>query len=185
MKTIPALVAGTLFTISGAMAQVDETITARVVGEDEIPGVVMESVAVDYPDMDYTDWQTLSPEAYEADWVVMDDEGDTEEEVLEPEYYEVDYRGKGIHGYAVYNSEGELLHSKEVIKDEALPEAITQAIAKDYPNHKVMGDKEVIRDGNKNVKYYEVNVEKGKDKEKLYFDKGGKMVSKKEAERAG
>lgn len=185
IKIIPVFLTGALFTFSGAMAQISsETMTAQKVKKEEVPTTIVASVEEDFPEANVEDVVLIPAQAYQNDWVVTKSEhGVSDESSFDPQYYEVTFNGKGESGKAVYNAEGDLIHSKETIKDEALPEMITRAIADKYPEYKVMKDKEVIRDGKKNIDYYQVKIKKGKEKETLYFSENGEMLkSKKDAD---
>ena len=72
------------------------------------------------------------------------EKGVTDESTFEPQYYQVMYTGKGEGGKAIYDANGELIHSKEIIKDEVLPEAILNKIAEKYPEHKIMAVRESL-----------------------------------------
>ena len=184
-KAIPVFLAGSLLTLGSAMAQIEsETVTAQKVKKEEVPTTVVASVEEDFPDKTVEDFALIPAKVYQEDWVVSKSEqGVTDESTFDPQYYQVEFSGKGESGKAVYNSAGELIHSKEIIKDESLPEAITKKIADQYPDYQITKDKEVIKDGNKKVDYYQVEIKKGKDKEKLYFSENGEMLKgKKDAD---
>ena len=138
---------------------------------------IVESIQEDYPDVDVQDWAILPAQAYQEEWVVSKDEKNVDDPAnFEPQYYSVSMKGKDVSGQAVYNAKGELMHSKEIIKDGQLPSAITKKLATDYSGYQVTKDKEVIKDGKHHTEYYKIRVKKGKEKQTLYFGENGELM---------
>ena len=97
-----------------------------------------------------------------------------------PDFYEVTV--KLSHGGtidAVYNKEGKMLRSKELLKSMELPENVAKSIENgEYKDCRIVGDKLKITNAENQMPhtYYSVVVEKNNKKHTLYYDKNGKEL---------
>ena len=173
-KLLFALFAVALGVIPAMQAQ-----ELEVVQESDVPQAVLDSFKKDFPDVKAKGWQILpqSELAEHEDYLMELAMGDYESPSEEPhDIYTVSFYGKGIAASATYDQVGKLIASKEKIKDTALPSAVATSVVSKYPGWKIVGDREVIK--NLDHEVYKVRVEKGKEKQWLYFDGKGNAVEK-------
>jgi hypothetical protein len=79
----------------------------------------------------------------------------------------------------VYDQNGKLKYSKEVIKDTALPIAIRNAVTDKYPGFTLISDQETIKEGRSNFIHYRIIIEKGKEKKAVAVNANGKILREK------
>ena len=185
MKSITIGLVATMLIAGPAIAQetASTSVTFKKLEKEEVPTVIMASVEKDFPERTMEEIALIPGKAYTDEWAVTE-ETKTAAQNFIPDYYTVSLGGKNTHGEAVYNRDGELLHYKEVIKNELLPRAIRTKISEEYPGYAELATQEVVRDGKQHTDYYKVRIRKGKDKETLYFNEDGKLFHhKKEAKR--
>lgn len=92
-------------------------------------------------------------------------------------YYVVSAQGDKITCEAYYDREGNLIHSKTVMKDVALPSPMLEALSTDYSDWTITQDYIVIRDFDENKMYSGVTVTKGMESKTLYFDSNGEELT--------
>lgn len=155
----------------GAMAQDSETLVIKKIEKRTVPAAVITSVEKEYPEGIVELWEAIPAKAFESYYVVSK----TNDLYLgeKPEYYQVTMTGTHSKTYAVYDAKGNLIHSREIIKDTALPEAIRTTIVTDYPGWKINGDKEVIREREGVNDMYKIELSKSKERKTLIMDEAG------------
>ncbi|PWN07415.1 PepSY-like domain-containing protein [Rhodohalobacter mucosus] len=92
-------------------------------------------------------------------------------------YYVVNATGDKITCEAYYDRNGNLIHSKTVMKDAKLPIPILEAVYEIYPEWTITEDHVVIRDFDENKMYSEVEITKGRESKTLYFDSNGEELT--------
>ena len=174
MKKILSLVAMTFAIMTTIHAQ-----SAQVkikVKEAEIPVSVVESFKKDFRGGQAEEWDIVPAAIVGEEYVVSGfDNLDGEK----PTSYAVIIKGTNTRAEAVYDKNGKLKYSKEVIKDTALPVAIRNAVTKKYPGFALISDQETIKEGRSNFIHYRIIIEKGKEKKALAVNESGKILREK------
>jgi len=137
---------------------------------DQIPAVVLEAMKVDFSLDDPLTW-TKFPYALKEYGFVYDKDAAN----LKPDRYEV--RMKTTNGddlFAVYSKEGNLIATKEIYINSAMPASVKEKLANSvYKDWAVVGTKEVIRfyyDKNNVDQHYRVTVEKDNVRRTISFN---------------
>jgi hypothetical protein len=170
------LIAATILLVAfeSAMAQDTETLVIKKIEKKAVPGEVIASVEKEYPEGIVELWEAIPVKAFESYYVVSEKNDLSLGEKLE--YYQVTMKGKHSRTYAVYDANGNLIHSREIIKDTELPESIRTTIVSNYPGWKIIGDKEVIREGEGSMDTFKVELSMKKEKRTLIMNKEGKVL---------
>lgn len=121
-----------------------------------VPGVVKQAFAAQYPKAAKVKWSLEKPGEYEAEFDLNKAEM-----------------------AALYDSKGALIESEKKIKESDLPQVIKSTLAKDFTGYKIA---EIEKAEAKGVVSYEMEAKKGKKEYELVFDKTGKLL-KQEAEK--
>lgn len=169
------IVVAILFAALGSVvAQDSETLTIKKIDKKIVPAAVIASVEKEYPEGIVELWEAIPVEAFESYYVVSE----TNDLKLgeKPEYYQVTMKSDRSKTFAVYNAKGNLIHSREIIRDTALPESISTAIVANYPGWKITGDKEIIMQNRGIQDNYKVEITKGKEKRILIMDPDGQVI---------
>ena len=157
--------------IASAFAQTAQIkIKAR---ETEIPVKIVESFKNDYRGAESTEWAIVPAALVGEEYVVSGYDNLNGEK---PTSYEVTIKGANVKSKAIYDKNGILKYSKEVITNASLPPDVRGAIAKKYPDFAILKDQEVIRQGKSKLIHYKVVIEKGKEKITLAVDPSGKIL---------
>jgi hypothetical protein len=168
-KIITAALAFTVF--AGAFAQSAQIrIRAK---EAEVPIRIVEAFKADYKGQEATEWAILPAGLVGQEYVVS---GYDDLKGEKPTSYEVVVRGSNVKERAIYDQNGKLLYSKELITDATLPSAVRKAVNSKYPGFIVMKDQEVIRQGKSKIIHYRVIVAKDKEQRFLAVDDSGKIL---------
>jgi hypothetical protein len=171
MKKIFTTTALTFTVIASAVAQTAQIkIKAR---EAEIPVKIVESFKRDYKGVEHAEWAIVPAVLVGEEYVVSGYDNLNGEK---PTSYEVSIKGANVKSRAIYDKNGILKYSREVITDTALPLAVRDAISKKYPGFAVLKDQEVVRQGKSKVIHYKVVTEKGTEKMTLAVDPSGKIL---------
>ncbi|MDX1638104.1 MAG: PepSY-like domain-containing protein [Balneolaceae bacterium] len=127
----------------------------------QVPGQVVNSIEADFlPCKDKIRWYS--------------------EESARSELYVIRSTGRNMNCEAVYDSRGNLLHSKTVMTNVKLPPAVMSVITRNYPGWTISEDKMVMRDFDEEQRYFEVSIVRDGETRKLYYDANGKLVDSKE-----
>ncbi len=121
-----------------------------------VPEVVKQAFAAQYPKAAKVKWSLEKPGEYEAEF----DLNKTEMAAL-------------------YDSKGGLIESETKMKESELPQAVKATLVKDFAGYKIA---EVEKANAKGVVSYEMEAKKEKKEYELVFDKTGKLL-KQEAEK--
>jgi len=171
MKRIITTSALALTVVAGAFSQSAQIkIKAR---EAEIPVDVVESFKKDYKGTDAVEWAIVPAVIVGEEYVVSGYDNLNGEK---PTSYEVTLKGDDIRAKAVYDKNGVLRYSKEVITHTALPDAVRNAVFKKYPGYTILKDQEIINQGKFNLIHYRVVLEKGTEKVTLAVNDSGKIL---------
>jgi hypothetical protein len=143
------------------------TITAQVVEKKEteekpvnVPAVVKDAFVKDFPAVKNVEWG------------------------MEDKDFEAEFQLNGVATSANYNNAGHRLETEATIKNDQLPKAALDYIAKTFPGSKIVEAAKTIDD--KNVTTFEAILEIKKESVTVVFDASGKFMEKeaKEAEEA-
>jgi hypothetical protein len=154
-------------------AQTDSKVVYETKLENaKVPFSILEQVKKDFPD--YTIQETLLVPAklYEQKWIIVQ----KSEPIAATDYYEVYLTGKNIHSTAAYTPKGILLHSREVLKEVALPAAVTNTIEARFTDWKQVRDKEVIRNGKREITHYIVFLKNGWREQRVVLNASGDVL---------
>jgi hypothetical protein len=171
MKKVSVLSALAFTIIATAHAQ---SAQVRIkVKETEVPVAVATAFKSDFAGDQSEEWEIVPAKALGEEYSVS---GYDDLDGQQPSAYSVRIKGKDTKGAAMYDKEGKLLFSKEVIKNTALPSAVTNAVLKKYPGYSILKDEEKIKQGKSTFIHYRVIIEKGKDKRVVAVDEGGAIL---------
>ncbi|GAB1445767.1 MAG: hypothetical protein KF860_08940 [Cyclobacteriaceae bacterium] len=163
-----------LLIVTGGYAQ-SAQIKIRI-KENEVPAVVVQSFKQNFKD-DHSEGWAIVPVAILDDEYIVSEHNNLIGE--KPIFYVVKIKGQQVRGEAVYDHDGSLKYSKEVIKDTALPMAVRDAIAKKYPGYTFLKDQETVKDGKFKFIHYRVLIENDKEKIALAVDSSGEILREK------
>lgn len=152
-----------------------EVLYAVKLKKEKVPATVIASIEKDFPDAAITEYTAVPVEIVGEDFMI-----NTNKESKDYDTYEVKISGKSFIGTAMYDSQGNLMYSNELIKNTALPYNIRYCIGKNYPGWTVEGDREFIttyRNGSQKS-YYHVKLMKGKEKVNVAIDAHGNLMHK-------
>lgn len=163
------LVSASAFVVS---AQTTATVVYEAKLENKkVPVAVVEQVQKDFPNARLEETYLLPAQLYEQNWVVVQ-----KNQPQQPvDYYEVRLSGKNVHSSAVYSPQGELLNSREVLKDAPLPPVVGRTLVTQYPGWTERRNKEVIKNGRKEVVHYIVFLKKGWREERVVLNPQGEI----------
>ena len=138
----------------------------------KVPAVIKDRVKTDFPGSSIEETYLLPARLYQQKWIVVE-----KKEMTAPaDYYEVHLSGRNMIYDAVYTPTGELLHSREVLKDVALPAAVSKALSDHFANWIENRDREVIRNGKKEITHYIVFLKKGRREQRVVFNPQGEVL---------
>ncbi len=127
----------------------------KEVSKDQVPKAVLEAFEKAYPNAKEVEFE----------------QGMIEGKAV----YEIEYKENDREYEILYDADGEVLQKEESIDVKALPEPITQAIAKVYPNATIEEAEKVMKpDGT--VTGYEVEIKSEEKKFELQLDTFGKIL---------
>ncbi|GAA3515591.1 hypothetical protein GCM10022393_31920 [Aquimarina addita] len=90
-------------------------------------------------------------------------------------YYEANFKKKGIHYRADFDSSGQWIETESSIKEEDLPEVIRKKIATDFKEYKIVELEEV--DHYTKGKFYDVEIKKDGKKQDIEFNAEGTIIN--------
>lgn len=125
---------------------------AQDIQVNQVPQVVVNQFQNDFPKAKDIEWE-LSNNVYNVDFEI----------------------GWGNDYEAWYSAEGKLIKVEEEISKNDLPNAVTQAIGKNYPDFRI-DDVEKVTEGNKI--HYKVEIENREMEQVLHMDPDGNVVTK-------
>jgi|GEM_PF-1909929 len=156
----------------GAMAQ-EEMLTITPVKKGDEPKAVLDAIKTDFPSAVAKDLSFLPSKLYGKEWNVQL-AGSTDEDI---QFYQVQIAEKDVLYTAVYDKDGKLLSSKEMIKTSRLPSAVVASVKK-FSDWKMIESHEVIKTkGSKARLYYKVRLQKGMEHKNVFLDPQGNILS--------
>jgi hypothetical protein len=155
-------------------AQSDKKFSSKNVEIIDVPILILSAADEDFPAENKVDWVILSDlvfnERYQGKLVGADKKD------KEAHYYQMTRIGKDLRGFAVYDREGELIHSRLVMEKDQLPRPIVMAITKKYLGWNIIGDKEVIITPGDHAQTFSFEIERGSEKRRLLMAEDGRFV---------
>lgn len=149
-----------------------EPVVNATITKEQVPPAVIKAAQVQFDLSNSATWSKFPYALKEYGWVYDVGASDV---VLD--HYEVTMKNKQGHDlYAVYSAKGELVESRELSNNVAMPANIQEALSKSqYKDWKVVGDKELIRyyhdyDKKSVEQHFRVNVEKDGVKRSISFN---------------
>jgi hypothetical protein len=135
-------------------ALVTMTSLAQTIKEDAVPGAISQAFKQKFPSAVKPGWKIAKDKNYEAEFM----ENSTKLIVK-------------------FSPDGKWLETKSGIDAKSAPEAVKNAIVKDFPNYKVT-EWQSIEAAESREPVYEVHVKKDKEALKLHYSKEGKLLKK-------
>ena len=149
------------------VALVNSTIT-----KEQVPAAVLKAVNKHFDKSNPLTWSKFPYTLKEYGWVY--DVNSTETPL---NHYEVTMKtSKGNELWAVYSADGQLIQTRELYTDAALPEAIQQKLANSpYKDWTVVGDKEIVKFYHDNTmssvdQHFRITVEKNNVRRSISFN---------------
>lgn len=164
------LALGTAF----GFAQTIQKLGIKKVEKNEVPVLILSSAERDFPAETYSDWVIWSNSAFNKHYmanyvrVVKQEEGTN--------YYQMTRIGNDTNGFAVYDPEGVLIHSRLILENTQLPRPIVLAITKKYLGWSITGDREVIKIPSEASQSFSFAIESGNEKRRLLMAEDGKFI---------
>lgn len=149
---ISALLSATLLTFPLSL-------TAKDVSKKQVPQSVLEAFQKAYPNVKDVEYE--------------------EEQRDGKTYYEVEYRENKKRYDVLYTPDGTLIEKEEELALSEVPEAVIQAVKKEYPSGKFK-EAEKVMDVQGNVTSYEIEVKEDEKEWDVYTDVDGKIIRKEE-----
>lgn len=132
------------------MAQVDhdyslndrEPVVTAVISKDQVPEIVQKAVNVQFDQAKPLTWSKFPFALKEYGWVY-----DIDAANLNLDRFEITMKTQNGHDFwAVYNANGELIETREMSRDIAVPAAVRDKLLNSkYKDWTVTGNKEIIR----------------------------------------
>jgi len=177
MKAI--ITSAVLLIMLTATATAQDTQTRIKIKQTDVPVSVVESFTKDFSDGIAEEWDIVPAVIVVEDYEVLGNDNSDGTKTTE---YSVSIKGPKVKGEAIYDQDGKLKYSKEVIKNAALPAAVRNSIVNKYPGFSFMKDQETIKEGRSNFIHYRIVIEKGKEKVCLAVDASGKILKERKLE---
>lgn len=155
----------------GVMAQ-EKKLTVTKVKKGDEPQAVMDALKQDFPKAITKDLSFLPSKLYGEEWNVQL-EGD---EINTPNFYQVSIKQGNRDYTAIYDKNGTLLSSKEVIRNSPLPPKVA-ATVKTFAGWHVDKVHEIIKyKGKTGDNFYRVKLQKGAEHKIVYLDRDGNII---------
>lgn len=172
MKKLSFIVLILLVSFVGTYAQKFGATTRKNVDKD-VPVAVLAAVETGHPGLVLQQQLVESPP-------VLKKKKASKPPTPTAQLYQVIISAKNYHKRELYNGYGDLIYSKEKIRNTALPLAIRQYIGREYNGWLVKKDlavRTISRDG-KETRYYKIVVKQGKKKQHLRLDEHGEIYAR-------
>ncbi|PZR30671.1 MAG: hypothetical protein DI538_22240 [Azospira oryzae] len=138
--------------------------------ENGVPVVVLDAFKKDFSSGGNNKWSTVPAVAIGEEYLVsIHDDG-------KATFYTIVIRGTNLKGEAVYDANGVLHYSKELVRDTALPYSVVKAIEDKYPGYVIIKDYEKIKMGKSNFSHYKIFIENEKEKRVLAIDSDARIL---------
>ena len=158
--------------LGAAWAQIPaqaERVTVIHVKKGQEPKKVMAGLGKDFPGAIIEDVSTIPGTIYSEEWSIKDEMPLTSSANMT--YYQVRANSKGLNYTAVYDKEGNLLSSRQVLKNTQLPVEAAKNVVSQFPDWQIVGNREKLTLHNDNNKvFYRVDIKKGKEMKKVFLD---------------
>ena len=142
--------------------------------KSDVPQSVVKAIETDFPRWEEINWYAFDEIANQ--WAAIKKQGKVRG--VMPDYYVASASGRNISIEAVYDKNGKLIRSKTVIKNVKLPEPIMSSVKDEYPDWRIVSDQVVIRDFDKNKKYFQVMIRKENNEKTIYYNAQGNKVKR-------
>jgi hypothetical protein len=144
--------------------------SGTVLKKNNIPTTVVKAAQRDFNIDDTLTWTKFPYAIHEYGWVY--DKGASD---IKPDRYEVNMKSQeGNDLFAVYSADGNLIASRELLRNVPVPPSVRESLSKSkYNDWKIVGDEELIRyyhDKNSVEQHFRLTVEKGNAKRSISFN---------------
>ncbi|GAB3853854.1 hypothetical protein GCM10028822_23120 [Hymenobacter terrigena] len=178
MKTtlIAVLLSGASLSAAWAQEPTEaEAVTIIHVKKGEEPQKVMSALQKDFPGSIVKDVSTIPGTLYGQEWSINEEKPAAGQ--ANATYYQVNASSKGMAYTAVYDKNGNLLSSRKVLKNTALPIDAAKNVATQFPGWLIVGDQEKLTVHNQHDKVaYRVIIKKGQEEKKVFLDGDGHIT---------
>jgi hypothetical protein len=149
-----------------------EPVVTQKITKEQVPAAILSAVNVQFDKNNPLTWSKFPFALKEYGWVYDVGQGN-----LDLDHYEVTMKTtSGSDLWAVYNSKGEILESREMASNIIIPPAVMAEFMKSkYKDWKIIGNKEIIRTyhdrNNKSVEqHFRITVENNGVKRSISFN---------------
>lgn len=149
-----------------------EPVVTQKITKDQVPSAIVNAVNVQFDKNNPQTWSKFPYALKEYGWVYDVGQGN-----LDLDHYEVTMKTTtGSDLWAVYNTKGEILESREMATNIVIPPAVMAEFMKSkYKDWKIIGNKEIIRTyhdhNNKSVEqHFRITVENNGVKRSISFN---------------
>jgi hypothetical protein len=137
---------------------------------DKIPVAIVNAARADFDLENPLTWTVFPYALQEYGWVY--DKGASD---VKPDRYQVTWKSKkGNDFFAVYSASGNLIASRELLRNVLVPPSVQKSLASSkYKDWRIVGDKELIRyyhDKNSVEQHFRLTVEKDNVKRSISFN---------------
>ncbi len=185
MKKILLVASSMLLFVYPVFSQMDDVSEevpegSMILKSDQIPSSLKQAVEKSYSNESTFEWHKFPYLLKKYGWTFDNNNMNDMAQNSMPDLYEVKIiLSNGSNIDAVYDKNGKMLRSKELLKSMELPEPVAKAIETGkYKDCRIVGDRLKITDAqNANPHtYFSVVVEKNNKKHNLYYDKNGNQL---------
>jgi hypothetical protein len=128
------------------------TSLAQPIKDDAVPGAISQA------------FKQKFPSAIKPEWKIRKDKN-----------YETEFTENSIKLTVKFSPDGKWLETKSGIDGKSVPEAVKNAIARDFSSYKITESQSIEAAGS-NETVYEIHVKKDKEVLKLHYSKEGKLL---------
>lgn len=152
----------------------DKVLYKAKLSKEEMPVAIVENVSQDFPDLVVEEFDAV-PLEFIDDNVIVDRSVKSNSDY---DTYQVVLKGNNQSLVATYNKEGKLISTVEHGKNVELPISVEDAVVKDFPGWVITEDhyKMIHYKDRTKIDRYKLNIKKGKDMKKVYFDAKGNIL---------
>jgi len=152
----------------------DDVLFEAKLKKEEMPVAIVENVSQDFPGLVVEEFDAV-PLDYVEDDVIVDRSIKSNSDY---DTYQVKLEGKNQLLIATYNKAGKLISTVEHGKNVMLPVSVEDAVVKAFPGWDITEDhyKMSHYKGEKKIDRYKLNIKKGKEMKKVYFDANGNIL---------
>lgn len=156
----------------GAMAQ-DQTLTIKPVKEGEEPQAVMNAIKTDFPQSVQKGLGYLPGRLFGSEWNVTR-EGEQLENMT---FFEVKIKQGNTNYTAVYDKDGKLLSSMQIVDPAKMPPQVQATVKKFSGWHVDTSSEQIKYNGKTTTDVYKIKLQKGAEHKIVFVDPAGNIIN--------